>query len=338
VTYLPPRIQAWYGAPYVDPSWYEETAPSPTPEEQQLQRAQQLASWQSRDPYQRGLVAGRFLPPHRGHQYLIGFARAQVKELTIAIRRDEADSPPFELRQRWLQWMFPDCQVIEGPPFPEVEAVFSSERDHQELATQLGAQLVVVDPERKRVPISGTQIRRYPLKHWDYLPECVRPYYLKVVRVLGSEGSGKTTLVEGLARQLGTCFVPEFCAEVACAQGGRLYPENLSECASRHLACRESLSAQAQRVLLLDTDLMTVQYWGERLFGQAPKWIAREQPVYHDSWLLHPRLEGLNQTQIRERLDFHQKLQSQELYSFESASPEKLQEVAMQRLRQHFEF
>lgn len=45
---------------------------------------------------------------------------------------------------------------------------------------------------------------------WDFLPECVRPEYVRRVVVTGPESTGKTTLARRLAEQLATAWVPEY--------------------------------------------------------------------------------------------------------------------------------
>ena len=38
-----------------------------------------------------GLVIGKFMPPHAGHQYLIDFAREFVEELTVQVCAIQAE-------------------------------------------------------------------------------------------------------------------------------------------------------------------------------------------------------------------------------------------------------
>jgi hypothetical protein len=54
--------------------------------------------------------------------------------------------------------------------------VFSSDPYVEELARRLGAQPIVVDPERRTVPISATMIREAPADHLDRLAAPVRAW------------------------------------------------------------------------------------------------------------------------------------------------------------------
>lgn len=181
-----------------------------------------------------GLVLGKFLPPHRGHQYLFDFARAYCDRLTILVCSLRNEPIPGELRHRWVAEMCPHAEVLlvddenpsephEHPEFWRIwtdtvrrrvptgpDVVFTSEDYGNELARRLGAEHVIVDRAREMVPVSGSAIRRQPLRFWDYLPECVRPNYLKRVVVFGPESTGKTTLCRQLAAHYSTVWVSEY--------------------------------------------------------------------------------------------------------------------------------
>src|SRR5579862_7902531 len=59
-----------------------------------------------------GLILGRFMPPHLGHQYLIDFAANYVGQLTVLIRGRAQDVIAGDQRVRWLREMFPEVSVI----------------------------------------------------------------------------------------------------------------------------------------------------------------------------------------------------------------------------------
>ena len=135
----------------------------------------------------RGLVLGKFLPPHAGHQYLIEFARAWADEVTVVVGTLKRESIPGELRFRWMRELFPSVEVIhltdenpqdpsEHPDFWAIwkasllrvlrhppDVVFASEPYGAPLAKVLGARFVPVDLGREAVHVSGTQCREQPL-------------------------------------------------------------------------------------------------------------------------------------------------------------------------------
>src|SRR5260370_14868805 len=59
-----------------------------------------------------GLVLGRFLPPHLGHQYLIDFAQNYVDELLLIVGTRPTDAIAGELRLSWIREMAPNARVI----------------------------------------------------------------------------------------------------------------------------------------------------------------------------------------------------------------------------------
>src|SRR5690606_33017292 len=58
-----------------------------------------------------GLVLGKFLPPHRGHQFLIDFARRYAERLTVLVCTLERDPIPGHLRFEWVRRMCPDESI-----------------------------------------------------------------------------------------------------------------------------------------------------------------------------------------------------------------------------------
>ena len=175
-----------------------------------------------------GFLLGKFLPPHRGHQYLIEFARNYVDRLTVLVCTIEQEPIPGRLRYQWMCEAFPGVDLVhhtdEIPQAPEehpqfwdiwrnsirrhvpgrIDYVFASEDYGERLAAELGARFVPVDRERRNVPVSGRAIRQDPLAHWDELLPPVRPYYLKRVCVCELGQSG---LVDRLAAHFHTVCV-----------------------------------------------------------------------------------------------------------------------------------
>lgn len=304
----PGRPVAWYGYGY---SYDDSEVSSPEPVVTDFEELpENLPEWNSQQVWSRGLVLGRFLPPHHGHRYLIDFARNQVRQLILALRVSPQDRIPGELRQSWLQRLYPDCEVVcRHQGFESIDAVFSSEPQHQSFADELGARLVLCDPERLTVRISASQIRSNPYRHWQYLDPLVRSHYVRVVRVIGAEGSGKTTLCQRLAAHYDTCYVPEFALALAARHGGKLPKAELATWARQHLAARKAALLQARRFLFLDTDLETVALWGERIYGTCPPWIAQIPVDYDITLRLEPVVAGLSAAQIQERMLFHQRLE-----------------------------
>jgi HTH-type transcriptional regulator, transcriptional repressor of NAD biosynthesis genes len=247
----------------------------------------------------RGLILGKFLPYHLGHAHLVRAARAQVDELSVLVCSIDADPIPGGLRYQWVRDAHPDCRVIwvdeEVPQAPDddpefwpiwvdliarragrVERVFTSEDYGDELARRLGAAHVSIDRERVTVPISGSAIRRDPMKNWEFIPPHVRPYFVRRVAFLGAESTGKSTLCERLAAELSTMWVAEY-GRLYCEQGRPamdLLRVDLEAIAWGQATWEDEAALSANRILLCDTELHTTATWSDITIGYRPDWMT----------------------------------------------------------------
>jgi NadR type nicotinamide-nucleotide adenylyltransferase len=176
----------------------------------------------------RGLVVGKFYPPHRGHKHLIDTAQSLVDELHVIVCDRPGEAPAAPLRAAWLREIHPAARVhlIDDRYDADDSAVwaansvrvlgfvpdvvFTSEDYGDRFAACLGCRHVSVDRARQAVPISGTAVRADPLGNWDYLEPPVRGYYAVRVVLIGAESTGKTTLARDLADAFGTVWLPEY--------------------------------------------------------------------------------------------------------------------------------
>jgi len=252
-----------------------------------------------------GMILGKFLPPHRGHIYLIDFARNFVDQLTIVIGSLLNEPIPGVLRYQWLKALFPDCQVLhlteelpqvpsESPDFWQLwenslknllseqpDYVFASETYGFKLAEVLGAQFIPVDPERQIMPVSGTAVRQNPSKYHQYLPDPVLKYYdlpspVKErtrqfnICVFGPESTGKSTLASRLAKYFQGTLVSEYARIWLEMQNSELKQEHFPIIAHGQLASTLALQKPDNAVIVSDTDCLTNCIWHEVLYGFCP--------------------------------------------------------------------
>ena len=288
----------------------------------------------------RGLVLGKFLPPHLGHKYLIDFARGFVRHVTVVVGTLSTEPIPGALRYRWMRDAFPGLDVLhlpedlpQAPAGPEDDAfwdlwrcalrrlcpgpdfVFASERYGQRLATELGATFVPVNLSRDLIPITASAIRADPMAHWDRILPEARPYFLKRVAIVGPESAGKTVLTAALADHYATVHMSEFARDYLAFHGDRCDDIGQIETIARGQAAGEdALARQTRRVLFTDTDTLTTVLWSEHFFGRCPRWIveladerahdlylvADVAPFVADAQRFHP--EDATRQRFRDRL------------------------------------
>jgi NadR type nicotinamide-nucleotide adenylyltransferase len=109
---------------------------------------------------------------------------------------------------------------------------------------------------------------------------------LRVV-VTGSESTGKTTLAGSLAAHYGAPCVPEFSRAYAESAARPLTRDDVEPIARGQLASEEAASSDENRLVVLDTDVLSTLVYGAHYYGHAPQWIAdalRDRPA--DLYLL----------------------------------------------------
>ncbi len=261
--------------------------------------------------FKRGLVIGKFYPPHRGHKYLIDTAAASAESVTVIVCYKSTETIPGSLRASWIQTIHPTVRVILIEDYKLADddsagwadytkeilgytpdAVFTSEEYGDPYASFMGCVHVLVDKARVLVPISGTLVRSNPLKYMKYLEPCVRAYFHKRICVLGAESTGTTTLASALATHYKTVWVPEY---------GRFYSEGkltldekimwttdeFTKIALAQKQLEDSLALCADQLVISDTDAFATSVWHERYVGSISsevEKIADSSP--HDLYIL----------------------------------------------------
>lgn len=263
-----------------------------------------------------GVVIGKFLPPHAGHLHLCREGRRRCDRLYVLVCTLSTEPIDGALRAAWMREELPDCDVIhvardvpqqpsEHPQFwqiwralilgalPEApDVLFSSEAYGWTLGPVIGARHEAIDPPRAAFPVSGTAVRADPMRHWPFLPRAVRPYYARRVVLTGPESCGKTTLAARLAARFETVWVPEF------ARGylDRLNPtrtidgicleSDLVPIARGQIASEDALAAEANRVLICDTDPRVTTIYAQHYFGRVSAELAALADRRYDLHLL----------------------------------------------------
>lgn len=240
----------------------------------------------------RGLVVGKFMPLHRGHQLLIESALAKVDDLSVVVY--DSNPPghypamPIAKRVGWLTQLYPGLENIVprkdilSPSMPQEEKddpkwaeayakdleflghldyVFSSEEYGEAFATALGAKSVVVDAAREMLPISGTEIRENVYEHRGWMDPIVYRSLIQKVVFVGTESAGKSTLARAMAEELDTLWVHEYGRELWEAQNLTGSFADLLKIAENHYRREQAAALHAREFLFCDTNPWTTLQW-----------------------------------------------------------------------------
>jgi HTH-type transcriptional regulator, transcriptional repressor of NAD biosynthesis genes len=164
------------------------------------------------------------------------------------------------------------CELVWGLT---VEAVFTSEHYGEgfaaELTRQFGAPVahVLVDLERRRVPISASAIRERPELGRSFLSPVVRASFIRRVCLLGGESSGKTTLTRALAVRFETSYTDEYGRELWLERGGQLAYDDFLRIGLTQVAHEEQAARSARGVMFGDTSPLTTLFYCLDQFGRA---------------------------------------------------------------------
>ena len=235
-----------------------------------------------------GLVLGKFAPFHKGHQFLVEFAKVRVDKLYVLIyEARETTKIPLETRANWIRQIYPDVTVIAGHDAPTVEGTseqvkktqedyivkmmpepithfFSSEWYGEHVSKALGATNVLVDADRKTVPVSATKVRNGEVLSHEFLHPVVNRDVVKKVLILGAESAGKTTLARELANKYNTTWVPEYGRDYWNEHHddkGNLTAEQLVELAKIHRKNEEDAFSKANHIVFVDTGATTTRQY-----------------------------------------------------------------------------
>lgn len=274
-----------------------------------------------------GMYGGKFIPPHMGHVYAMIRASTMVDELHVIVSYDDRyekeilfkeakiEHIPYTVRLRWWHQITKDLPHVHVHAVYEEQTgefedwkrgadgikqavgkpithIFSSEHEYGEFFSVLypDAEHVVIDAKRTTYDISATRIRQEgAIKHWNMLPEVVKPYFVKKVVVVGTESCGKSTMVRNLANLYNTNYVEEF---------GRTYYERLGNCADitlpsdypeiafEHKYHEKKQAEKANKLLFIDTEAIVTQYYSQ-LYVRTQQNILDEisRLQRYDLWL-----------------------------------------------------
>ncbi len=244
-----------------------------------------------------GFLLGKFMPPHAGHLFCAAVGRARVNVMTVLVCSHDAEPINGHLRAAWMQrclpgagyrivhmhrdipqapedhpdfWPIWRAAIAEHHPEP-IDWVFGSDGYVHRLAREVGAQAFPVDPDRRVVPVSATQIRDNPFAHWSHVPGPVRQFYQRRLTLLGAESTGKTTLAEELAARSETVPIPEYGRDYDALfrHGATWERSDFAAIMEGHHALATTMAERGGPRIVEDTDEVQTLVWAEALTGEV---------------------------------------------------------------------
>lgn len=273
-----------------------------------------------------GVLVGKFLPFHKGHESMIEFAQFFCDDLYVLVDnipedQFEGEFISGEKRVDWIKETFPKIHVRylpevtpqqpdEHPDFwnfwrdtvlnelpGKPDFLFASEMYGFPFAEIIGAKYIPVNVDRSIVPISATALRDDLGSNWKYLPEATRKDFLMHVCIFGPESTGKSTLTKQLAEHYDTVHVPEYARgfleahiQYQKSEEAKFEPcyEDMDVIARGQIANEFMITRMANKMLFLDTDALTTSIWSKWIFdGKVSDVVARLGAEHsHDLYLL----------------------------------------------------
>ncbi|MGV3344712.1 multifunctional transcriptional regulator/nicotinamide-nucleotide adenylyltransferase/ribosylnicotinamide kinase NadR [Enterobacteriaceae bacterium LUAb1] len=264
-----------------------------------------------------GVVFGSFYPLHTGHIYLIQRACSQVDELHIVMGCDEvrdrmlfhnsamSQQPTVSDRLRWLLQTFKYQRNIHIHAFNEAgiepypqgwdvwsegvktfmteqgikpAVIYTSEaQDAVHFLQHLGIEPVVVDPQQPLMPIRSALIRQDPFRYWEYIPAEVKPFFVRTVAIIGSESSGKSTLVNKLANIFNTtsawAYGDDYILSHLGGDNRALQYSDYDKIALGQAQYIDFSVKYANKVVFIDTDFVTIQAFCQQNEGREHPFV-----------------------------------------------------------------
>jgi HTH-type transcriptional repressor of NAD biosynthesis genes len=150
---------------------------------------------------------------------------------------------------------------------PECQLVVTSEPYGELVAARMGIGYLLFDVARETVPISASAIRQNPAAHWQFLPDSVKPYYVRKVVILGAESTGKTVLANQLAAHFQASLVAEAGRDlIASSESFSL--ADLHAVAHEHARRIQQAQIGPSPLLIIDTDVHITLSYAQLMFGQ----------------------------------------------------------------------
>lgn len=258
--------------------------------------------------YKIGVFPLRAMPLHRGHINSIIHAATKAETLYVVLcdnperTREEcvaAGLPVMDAKMR-LKWLGIELQGFnhiktvlldesDVPRYPfgwekwsdklnkliphKIDVIFGGEPSYTEGYQKWYPETVyeLFDYKRERYPVSGTEVRSHPFRHWEYIPGAARPFFTKKFLNTGTESCGKTTITKYLAKIYYTSWSEELGRYYSARNFGGREDVYSVEDFERIVVLQDEQDKEAIRtankITFFDSDAVVTQYYLEMYLG-----------------------------------------------------------------------
>ncbi len=240
--------------------------------------------------YGTGVYGGFFNPLHMGHLRCIIKAASLCEKLYIVINHGgEPGEISIRIRHRWVHQLTrhignvkliiltddfqtrdnyaaeiekDDAEYVKKRIDGDVDVVFCMEGCDKENF------LCSIYPDTKKHIFDKSEIDSEYLadniyEKWDWLPNVVKPYFVKKVLLVGSSSTGKSTLTVNLANYYNTNFIEEESREYMSkyGQGTLIIAEDFTKILLQHKLDEMNAMNSSNKVLFVDTDALVTSFF-----------------------------------------------------------------------------